>query len=114
MVTQPENLQSSSQSENQKGNTALSQARTQIQQSQEHVKTTMGTLVRSYGGADGRAYQQLLSEWSGQVDVIVRNIDQMIHKLQETGAHQANLQVTTGDQINRSMRTNHAFTELMG
>ncbi|MER5888280.1 hypothetical protein ABT160_31035 [Streptomyces sp. NPDC001941] len=114
MVAQPGNLQSSSQSENQKGHTALTQAKTQIQQSQQHVKDTMGGLARSYGGADGRAYQQLLSEWSGQVDIIVRNIDQMVTKLQETSAHQTNLQVNTGDQINYSLRNNNAFNDLMG
>ncbi|MFC8271179.1 hypothetical protein ACFUJR_01270 [Streptomyces sp. NPDC057271] len=114
MATPPGNIQSSSQSENQRGNTALTQARTQILRSQDHVKTTMGSLVRSYGGADGLAYRQLLSDWSGQVDLIVRNIDQMIQKLQETGTHQSKLQVNTGDQIRNAGLTNNAFNQLMG
>ncbi|WP_128984514.1 hypothetical protein [Streptomyces roseicoloratus] len=114
MATPPGNLQSSSQSENQKGNTALTQARTQILQSQDHVKTTMGSLTRTYGGADGTAYRQLLSDWSGQVDLIVRNIDQMIQKLQETSAHQASLQTNTGDQIRTAGAKNNVFDQLMG
>ncbi|MBO0914961.1 hypothetical protein OG322_06260 [Streptomyces sp. NBC_01260] len=108
----PGNLQTSSQSENQKGYTALSTVQSGIKQSQEEVRTTMSGLMAAYGGQDGGAYQRLLTDWSGQVDIITKNIGQMIEKLQETGVLQRGLQGQTTETIQSSSRSNDVFGQL--
>ncbi|MFJ2705094.1 hypothetical protein ACIO3R_18060 [Streptomyces sp. NPDC087428] len=108
----PGNLQTSSQSENQKGYTALSTVQSGIKQSQEEVRTTMSGLMSAYGGQDGGAYQRLLTDWSGQVDIITKNIGQMIEKLQETGVLQRGLQGRTTETIQSSSRSNDVFGQL--
>ncbi|MFF7365527.1 hypothetical protein [Streptomyces sp. NPDC008125] len=108
----PGNLQTSSQSENQKGYNALSKGQSGIKQAQEEVRTTMSALTSAYGGQDGGAYQRLLADWSGQVDVITRNINQMMEQLQETGVLQQQLQGQTTETILTSNRSNDVFGQL--
>ncbi|MFE4588291.1 hypothetical protein [Streptomyces laurentii] len=108
----PGSIQTSSQSENQKGYNALSMAQSGIKQSQEDVRTTMGGLMAAYGGQDGGAYQRLLADWSGQVDIITRNIGQMMDKLQETGILQQNVQGQNTEVILSSGRSNDVFDAL--
>uniref|UniRef100_A0AAU2VL00 WXG100 family type VII secretion target n=1 Tax=Streptomyces sp. NBC_00008 TaxID=2903610 RepID=A0AAU2VL00_9ACTN len=108
----PGNLQTSSQSENQKGYNALGTVKDGIKQSQEEVRTTMSGLMAAYGGQDGGAYQRLLADWSGQVDIITKNIGQMMEKLQETGVHQRTLQGQTTETIQTSTRSNDVFGQL--
>lgn len=109
---EPGNLQTSSQSENQKGYHALSTVQSGIKQSQDEVRTTMNGLMAAYGGQDGGAYQRLLADWSGQVDIITKNINQMMEQLQETGVLQRGLQGRTTEAIQTSSRSNDVFAEL--
>ncbi|MFF0742976.1 hypothetical protein ACFYVL_21510 [Streptomyces sp. NPDC004111] len=109
----PGNLQTSSQSENQKGLNALGMVHSGIKTSQEEVRTTMGSLMDAYGGQDGGAFQRLLTDWSSQVDIITKNINEMMQKLQETGTLQRNLQNQTTDSIQVSSRSNDVFASLV-
>ncbi|WP_328723113.1 hypothetical protein OHT52_28865 [Streptomyces sp. NBC_00247] len=109
----PGNLQTSSQSENQKGYNALSTVQSGIKQSQEEVRTTMSGLMSAYGGQDGGAYQRLLADWTGQVDIITRNINQMMEQLQETGVLQRGLQGQNTETILTSNRSNDVFNQLI-
>ncbi|MGW1229339.1 hypothetical protein [Streptomyces sp. NPDC001478] len=114
MTTPPPagSIQTSAQSENEKGYTALSMVKSGIQQSQQEVRTTMGTLMAAYGGQDGGAFQRLLADWNGQVDLIVKNIGEMMQKLQETGVQQRIVQQQTTDTILGSGRSNDVFEQL--
>ncbi|MGW2841529.1 hypothetical protein ACWCWD_27505 [Streptomyces sp. NPDC001493] len=108
----PGNLQTSSQSENQEGYNALSTVQSGIKQSQEEVRTTMSGLIHAYGGQDGGAYQRLLADWNGQVDIITRNINQMMEQLQETGVLQRGLQGQNTETIVTSSRSNDVLAQL--
>ncbi|GGZ11581.1 hypothetical protein [Streptomyces nitrosporeus] len=108
----PGSIQTSAQSENEKGYTALSMVKSGIQQSQQEVRTTMGSLMAAYGGQDGGAFQRLLADWNGQVDLITKNIGEMMQKLQETGVQQRNVQQQTTDSILGSSRSNDVFNQL--
>ncbi|MEN8651639.1 hypothetical protein ABCR94_13670 [Streptomyces sp. 21So2-11] len=108
----PGNLQTSTQAENEKGYTALTNVKSGIQQSQQEVQTTMGSLMSAYGGQDGGAFQRLLSDWNGQVDLITKNIGEMMQKLQDTGVQQRNTQQQTTDAIQTSSKSNDVFNQL--
>lgn len=108
----PGSIQTSAQSENEKGYTALSMVKSGIQQSQQEVRTTMGTLMAAYGGQDGGAFQRLLADWNAQVDIITKNVGEMMQKLQETGVQQRNLQQHTTDTILTSGRSQNVFDQL--
>ncbi|EDY50403.1 hypothetical protein [Streptomyces clavuligerus] len=82
------NLQTSSQHANQLGHNALQQAESGIKRSQQDVRTTMDGLIRAYGGKDGGAFQNLLNEWSGQVDQITARMAEMMEALRNTGLAQ--------------------------
>ncbi|NBM18429.1 hypothetical protein [Streptomyces sp. GC420] len=101
----PGNTQSSNQSENQRGYNALFQARDGVTRAQNDVKTVMEGLIRAYGGADGAAFQSLLNEWSGRVDVITRSMGEMMQTLTETGQAQARTQAEINDFIEAARRT---------
>ncbi|MFF9076444.1 hypothetical protein ACF1BP_32080 [Streptomyces sp. NPDC014735] len=110
---QPGNLQTSSQSANQLGHNALGQAERGVKRSQDDVKTTMQGLITTYGGEDGGAYQRLLADWSTQVDVIVKNIGDMMRTLEETGLAQRTTQRNTTNLIASSKSANDAFSTLV-
>ncbi|MFC0596801.1 hypothetical protein [Streptomyces palmae] len=93
------NLQTSSQNANQLGWNALSQAQTGVKRSQTDVQTVMGALIKAYGGKDGGAFQSLLNEWSGQVDVITRKMQEMMDALTRTGQAQTKTQSEIEDLI---------------
>ncbi|MFF9347599.1 hypothetical protein [Streptomyces sp. NPDC014734] len=109
----PGNLQTSSQNENQKGYNALDQAKRGVTRAQDDVKTTMQGLINAYGGQDGGAFQQLLADWSGQVDLIVKNIGDMMRQLEETGVSQRTIQANTTDLINSSKSSNDVFATVV-
>ncbi|MER5276850.1 hypothetical protein ABT025_13960 [Streptomyces sp. NPDC002809] len=110
----PGNLQTSSQAENQKGYQALDQAKRGVQRAQEDVKTTMQGLISAYGGQDGGAFQRLLADWSQQVDLITKNVGDMMQKLEETGVQQRSLQTQTTDTITSAGKSNSVFDTLTG
>ncbi|MGW6391736.1 WXG100 family type VII secretion target [Streptomyces sp. NPDC055103] len=101
----PGSTQTSSQSENQRGYNALFQAKDGVQRAQEDVKSVMGGLIRAYGGSDGTAFQSLLNEWSGQVDVITRSMSEMMQTLTETGQAQSRTQGEINDFIEAARRS---------
>ncbi|MEU9618304.1 MULTISPECIES: hypothetical protein [unclassified Streptomyces] len=101
----PGNTQTSAQSENQRGYNALSQAKEGVTRAQNDVKTVMDGLIRAYGGADGAAFQSLLNEWSGQVDVITRSMGEMMQTLTETGQAQSRTQAEINEFIAAAKRS---------
>ena len=108
----PGNIQTSSQSTNQLGYNALGQAQDGVKRSQEDVRTTMNGLITKYGGEDGGAFQQLLAEWSEQVDVIVKNVGDMMRTLEDTGLAQRRTQGNTTNLIASSKSSNDVFSTL--
>ncbi|MGW7416902.1 hypothetical protein [Streptomyces sp. NPDC054863] len=108
----PGSLQTSSQSENQKGYNALGNVKSGIEKSQQDVQTTMAALMTAYGGQDGGAFQKLLSDWNGQVDIIKKNIGDMMTRLEQTGLAQKGLQAQTTDIISGSGASNNVFDQL--
>lgn len=101
----PGSAQTSDQSENQRGYNALQQAKTGVERAQTDVKTVMDGLIRAYGGADGAAFQGLLNEWSGQVDLITRSMGEMMQTLTETGQAQSRTQGQINDFIQEAKRS---------
>ncbi|WP_335937621.1 WXG100 family type VII secretion target [Streptomyces sp. PTD5-9] len=108
----PGNIQTSSQSANQLGYNALGQAQDGVKRSQDDVKTTMSGLVTTYGGEDGGAYQRLLAEWSEQVDVITKNLGDMMRMLEQTGLAQRRTQSNTTNLIASTKSSNDVFSTL--
>ncbi|MEU3598517.1 hypothetical protein ABZ714_07255 [Streptomyces sp. NPDC006798] len=103
----PGNLQTSSQHANQLGHNALQQAHSGIKRSQQDVQTTMSGLIKAYGGKDGGAFQNLLTEWSGQVDQITARMSEMMDALQRTGLAQNRTQSEIEELIT-SAKSQHA------
>ncbi|QDY80217.1 hypothetical protein [Streptomyces qinzhouensis] len=115
----PGNLQTSSQHSNQLGHNALQQAESGIKRSQQDVRTTMDGLIRAYGGKDGGAFQNLLNEWSGQVDQITARMREMMDALQRTGLAQNRTQseieeLIAGAKAQHAQLGDGAYGALMG
>ncbi|WP_251075627.1 hypothetical protein [Streptomyces sp. ISL-12] len=79
------------------------------------MQSTSGDLSTAYQGADGGKFQALLAEWDRLVDIIRKNMEQMIDELNNTLRDNQLMQSTATDAIDQqASRAPSVFDALSG
>jgi uncharacterized protein YukE len=108
-------LQQSQVTATKNGINALEQAFTGITKIRQDVESTRHNLASGYKGSDGQKFGDLVNSWEQQADVILRNLQDMVDKLNQTLAKQQQQQGSSNDQINQSYHQAEAvFNTLHG
>ncbi|MCT9084301.1 hypothetical protein [Streptomyces fulvoviolaceus] len=107
--------QQSEESSTRNGISALETAYSGVQRILQDVESTKNNLSTSYQGSDGGAYGKLLDLWDDQVVVILKNLEDMIDKL-NTSLTQHNLAQGSGrEAIDQAFSASEAaFDALSG
>ncbi|WP_030186757.1 WXG100 family type VII secretion target [Streptomyces violaceorubidus] len=97
------------------GITALEAAKQGITRSRQDVEATKANLATGYQGSDGHAFTQLVAQWEGQCDIILKSLEEMIDALNTNDQEVNKNQQQANDAIrNASQKTGAAFSALMG
>ncbi|MFE6904676.1 hypothetical protein ACFVFJ_49470 [Streptomyces sp. NPDC057717] len=109
------NGQQSNEQSTRNGIRALESAFSGIMKSRQDVDGTRATLSRGYQGSDGGQYGQLLKQWDDQVNIVLKNLEDMIDKLNTSLAEHNKSQGASNDAINHAANaSNSAFNTLIG
>ncbi|TXC99884.1 WXG100 family type VII secretion target [Streptomyces sp. ISID311] len=109
------NGQQSSEQATRNGIQALESASNGITKSRQDVDSTRAGLARGYQGSDGAQYGQLLEQWDEQVSVILRNLQDMISKLNTSLTEHSKTQDSSNQAINQAVsKSASAFDSLIG
>jgi uncharacterized protein YukE len=115
MAAQPGNGQMSNEQATRNGIQALESAFTGIQKSRQDVDSTASTLASGYQGSDGAQYTQLLAQWDGQANIILKNLQDMINQLNTTLQQHGKTQGSSNDAINQAYsQADSIFDQLAG
>jgi uncharacterized protein YukE len=94
---------------------ALEMAYTGITKIKQDVEATRFNLASGYKGSDGQAFQDLVTSWEQQADVVLKNLQDMVDKLNQTLTSQHQQQGSSNDQINQGYQQAQAvFNALHG
>ncbi|GGS53528.1 hypothetical protein AB0E75_25250 [Streptomyces griseoviridis] len=108
-------IQQSEERATRNGITALETAFTAVLRCQQDVQSTSGNLATAYQGADGGAFQKLLEQWDGHVDIILKNMDQMVDELNNTLKDNQLMQGSANEAIDGAYaRSTSVFDALNG
>jgi uncharacterized protein YukE len=108
-------MQQSAVSATKNGINALEQAFTGITKIRQDVEATRHNLASGYKGSDGGKFGELVNSWEQQADVILRNLQDMVDRLNQTMTSQQQQQGSSNDQINRTYNQAEAvFNTLHG
>jgi uncharacterized protein YukE len=109
------NGQQSNETATRNGIQALESAFNGILKSRQDVDSTRATLASGYQGSDGGQFGQLLAQWDEQANVISRNLEQMIDKLNQSLREHNLRQGSSNDSINQAYNSSKSvFDTLMG
>jgi uncharacterized protein YukE len=100
--------QQSSDTSTRNGIMALEQAYTSIQSSLQDVESTRNNLATSYQGSDGGKYGQLLDQWDDQVKIILKNLNDMIDKLNQSLTQHGQMQGSANDAVDSAYSASQA------
>ncbi|MDX6356350.1 MAG: hypothetical protein QOF98_3253 [Streptomyces sp.] len=115
MADGPTNGQQSSETSTRNGIMALEQAYSGVQNSLRDVESTRNNLASNYMGSDGGRYGQLLDQWDDQVSIILKNLQDMIDKLNQSLAEHGKVQGSSNDSIDSAYSNSQAaFDALTG
>ncbi|MFF7361759.1 hypothetical protein [Streptomyces sp. NPDC008125] len=107
--------QQSSEQSTRNGIQALESAFSGILKSRQDVDATRATLSSGYQGSDGGQFGQLLKQWDDQANVILRNLEDMVDKLNQSLAQHNKTQGSSNDSINQAYtQSQSAFDQLAG
>ncbi|MFJ9031030.1 hypothetical protein ACIRQP_21360 [Streptomyces sp. NPDC102274] len=107
--------QQSNEQATRNGIQALESAFSGILKSRQDVDGTRATLSRGYQGSDGAMYGQLLQQWDQQVNVILKNLEDMIGKLNTSLVEHNKSQGSSNESINQAFSASDAaFQTLTG
>ncbi|MEU9994521.1 hypothetical protein [Streptomyces sp. NPDC050848] len=108
-------MQQSQESATRNGINALAAARDGVQRCSSDVEATRLTLTNGYGGSDGAAFSQLVTQWQEKVGVITMNLEQMIEELQKTLREHGKQQQFANEQVAlASSQSNAVYNTLSG
>ncbi|MCO5971952.1 WXG100 family type VII secretion target [Actinoallomurus soli] len=94
---------------------ALEMAYTGITKIKQDVESTRFNLAAGYKGSDGQAFQDLVNSWEQQADVILKNLQDMVDKLNQTLTSQHQQQGSSNESINQGYQQAQAvFNALHG
>lgn len=115
MADGPTNGQQSSETSTRNGIMALEQAYTGVQNSLSDVENTRNNLASNFMGSDGGRYGQLLDLWDDQVSIILKNLQDMIDKLNQSLAEHGKAQGSSNEAIDNAHSSSQAaFDALTG
>ncbi|MCF0085113.1 MULTISPECIES: hypothetical protein [unclassified Streptomyces] len=107
--------QQSSEHSTRNGIQALESAFSGIMKIRQDVDGTRATLSAGYQGSDGGQYGQLLRQWDEQCSVILRNLETMVDRLNQSLVQHNKTQGSSNDQINQAYSASQsAFDQLAG
>jgi uncharacterized protein YukE len=95
-------MQQSAVSGTRNGINALEMAYTGVSKIRQDVESTRQALTAGYKGSDGGAFNQLVNSWEDQADIILKNLRDMVDKLNETLRSHQLQQGSSNDQINQA------------
>ena len=84
------------------GINALEQAFSGITKIRQDVESTRHNLASGYKGSDGQKFGDLVNNWEQQCDIILKNLRDMVDKLNQTLTSQHQQQGSSNDQINQA------------
>jgi uncharacterized protein YukE len=96
------NMQQSQVSATKNGINALEQAFSGITKIRQDVESTRHNLASGYKGSDGQKFGDLVNNWEQQCDIILKNLRDMVDKLNQTLTSQHQQQGSSNDQINQA------------
>ncbi|MEU9397855.1 hypothetical protein AB0D86_48795 [Streptomyces sp. NPDC048324] len=108
-------LQQSTTASTTAGINALHSAHQGIQRCKNDVDTTAGNLAVAYSAnsADGREFQNLLTQWDGQAQIILNKLQGLIDRLTQTLQTHNTTQSNNTDMIRTSTSTaDSAYNQL--
>ncbi|CAM5235467.1 hypothetical protein [Streptomyces fumanus] len=108
-------MRQSEESATRNGIQALEMAFSGITRCAQDVESTRMTLSSHYQGADGGSFQSLVKAWEDQAAVILKNVEDMIDKLNETLRENGLQQGASNETIERTYQESQAvFDSLVG
>lgn len=107
--------QQSSETSTRNGVQALEMAFSGILKARQDVDGTRANLAAGYQGSDGGQFGALLQQWDAQADVILRNLEDMVDKLNTSLVEHGKAQGSSNDSINQAYSASQAaFDQLAG
>ncbi|MFI1753474.1 hypothetical protein [Streptomyces sp. NPDC020571] len=108
-------LQQSSEGSTRSGIQALEMAYSGVQRILQDVHGTRGNLSGTYQGSDGGRFGQLLDKWDDQVVIILKNLEDMIDKLNTSLVEHGKAQGSSNAAIDQAFSVSEAaFDALSG
>lgn len=109
------NGQRSSEQATRNGVQALESAFSGILRARQDVHDTRNVLAAGYKGKDGAAFGQLLQAWEEQIDIVLRNLEDMVDKLNTSLSEHRKTQGAADEEINAAYQKSSAvFDQLTG
>lgn len=107
--------QQSSEQATRNGIQALEAAFSGILKSRQDVDNTRATLSSGYQGSDGGQFGALLAQWDEQCNTVLRNLEDMVDKLNTSLVEHGKAQGSSNDAINQAYNASQsAFDQLIG
>nr|WSX54014.1 hypothetical protein OG409_36905 [Streptomyces sp. NBC_00974] len=108
-------VQQSNELATRNGIQALEMAYSGILRCRADVDGIAGQLAKSYGGNDGNRFRDLLHNWDGQANVILKNLESMVEALNLSLKHHNMTQGAADEAINQAYsQSQSAFDALRG
>ncbi|MFJ5220809.1 hypothetical protein ACIP98_39860 [Streptomyces sp. NPDC088354] len=109
------NGQQSNEQSTRNGIQALESAFSGIMKCRQDVDNTRATLSAGYQGSDGAQFGTLLTQWDGQCNNILRTLEDMVDKLNQSLMQHGKAQGASNDAINQAYNQSQAaFDQLVG
>ncbi|WP_105975426.1 hypothetical protein [Streptomyces geranii] len=109
------NGQQSNEQATRNGIQALESAFSGILKSRQDVDQTRATLSSGYQGSDGGQFGSLLKQWDDQCNSILRSLEDMVDKLNQSLSQHGKTQGSSNEQINAAYsQSQAAFDQLAG
>jgi uncharacterized protein YukE len=107
--------QQSNEQSTRNGIQALESAFSGIMKSRQDVDSTRATLSSGYQGSDGGAFGDLLVKWDDQANIILKNLQDMIDKLNTSLVEHNKTQGSSNEAINAAyQQSDSIFNQLTG
>ncbi|MEH0422060.1 WXG100 family type VII secretion target [Streptomyces sp. B21-083] len=109
------NGQQSNEQATRNGIQALEAAFSGIMKSKQDVDQTRATLSSGYQGSDGGQFGSLLKQWDDQATSILRSLEDMVDKLNQSLSQHGKTQGSSNESINQAYsQSQAAFDQLAG
>lgn len=109
------NGQQSNEQATRNGIQALESAFSGILKSRQDVDQTRATLSSGYQGSDGGQFGSLLKQWDDQCNSILRSLEDMVDKLNQSLSQHGKTQGSSNESINQAYSASQAaFDQLAG